>query len=249
VVTRDGARLVVASQGGGSYNLLPIASDGSLQAPESCRKELGLIDDRVTKTAQPRQVICHPDGSTLLTADAGNEAIHSFTVENSLLILQHRRRVHAGDGPSQIALSPCGRWIYALNAGNGSISVHHWDQNSKHISPPLQIVATQRTGSASMAMHPTGRFLLTAGADEGASALTLWRIDQSGGRLASVGAVQQSESYDGIAFSPGGEHLICISARSGRIVRTSFDIEIGALGNQKGVAHVQGASCFTLHSI
>jgi 6-phosphogluconolactonase len=249
VVTRDGARLVVTSQEGGSYNLLPIARDGSLQAPESCRKELGLIDDRATKIAQPRQVICHPDGSTLLAADAGNEAIHSFAVENGLITLQHRRRVHAGNGPSQIALSPNGRWIYALNAGNGSISVHHWDQNSRQISPSFQIVAAPQTGLTSMAMHPTGRFLVMAGADEEALALALWRIDQSGGCLTFVGAAQQSESCDGMAFSPGGEHLICISTRSGRIVRTSFDIEIGAIGNRKSVARVQGTSCITLHSI
>src|SRR5260370_31196564 len=48
VVTRDGARLVVASEGGGSYNLLPIARDGSLQAPESCRKQLGLLYECLT---------------------------------------------------------------------------------------------------------------------------------------------------------------------------------------------------------
>jgi 6-phosphogluconolactonase (cycloisomerase 2 family) len=90
-----------------------------------------------------------------------------------------------------------------------------------------------------MAMHPTGRSLVTVEAHKGESGLTLWRIDQANGRLTAVGAVQHSESCSGMSFSPGGDHLIRISTRSGRIVRTSFDIKSEALENLKAVAHVQ----------
>jgi 6-phosphogluconolactonase len=248
-VILNGTRLIVAAQRGGSYDLLPIAADGSLLPTESARKEIGLVDGRTTKTAQPRYVLQHPDGSTLLTADSGNESIHSFVVEVGSLHRRDSLRVHEGAGPSQIALSRDGEWIYALNAVDGSLSVHRWNQDSKKISNPSQALAAPRPGPTLMAMHPTEYFLVTVGADSHMLAVSSWSIDHRSGNLALIKTVQQNEGNSALAFSPHGEYLIRVDAPSGRISRSSFDIKTGFIGRPHFISQVDSASCLSLHSV
>ncbi|QHN03228.1 beta-propeller fold lactonase family protein [Granulicella sp. WH15] len=248
VVTDNGAHLIVAAQKGGSYDLLPIASDGSLMASESVRKEVGLVEGLITKTAQPRCILRHPDGSTLLTADSGNEAMHSFKIEAGLLQRQASLRIHPQAGPSQIDHSSDGKWIYALNSINGSLSVHAWNQVSKQISAASQVIALPRPGATLMAMHPERRFLVTAGVDDRALAIHSLSIDHRTGRLALVESTQQRERLSALAFSPNGEYLVGVGADSGQIIRLSFDSQTGVIRNRQSIAQVDSASCVAFHS-
>jgi 6-phosphogluconolactonase (cycloisomerase 2 family) len=251
-VTLDGRYLVVAAPGGGSYNVLPIASDGALGAPEGIRKELGRVDGSINQTAQPRQVILHPNGSALLTADSGNESIHSFDMESGSLLLRNRLRVHPGAGPSQIAVSRCGRWIYAMNAADGSIDVHPLQQPSGHIASASQRIVAGNPGPALMAMHPAGGYLVTAGAEDRAASLATYYIGRQSGRLHVADAAlhvdtpMHRDAHTAIAFSPCGSSLATVSATSGQVVQSTFDAQTGAIRGGKIVAQVAGASCVSL---
>jgi 6-phosphogluconolactonase len=245
-VTRDGAYLIVAAQDGGSYSLLPIAADGSLMPSESIWKAMGLTDGDTTKAARPRYVLWHPDASSLITADSGNESLHSFNLEGGFLQRRDSAHVHAGAGASQIALSHDGQRIYALNAVNGSLSVHRFHQNSRQIADSPQIFAANRAGAALMTIHPAGHFLVTAGADEDALALTTWDVNHKDGYATLVGAAQQNEALCALSFSPHGEYLFGISRRSGRVIRSSFDPKTGDIVRGQIVAQIDFASCFSL---
>ena len=114
VLTRDASHLFVPAEGGGIYNLLPVAADGTLLPPSAIRKEFGL-EGGAAKTAAPNTVALLPDGS-LLAADSGLETLSNFSFDNGVLTLRHRSRVHRGEGPTGLTLSPCGNFAYTAGA-------------------------------------------------------------------------------------------------------------------------------------
>lgn len=123
VLTANATHLFVAAEGGGMYNLLPLTADGSMLPVSAIHKELGMEEDGVAKPAAPTSVALLPDGS-LLTADAGREMLTNFVVEDGLLSARHRTRVHRGEGPAHLTVSPDGRSAFTAGAASGSVRRH-----------------------------------------------------------------------------------------------------------------------------
>lgn len=123
VLTAGATHLFVAAEGGGIYNLLPIAEDGSLLPVSTIHKELGVEEDGAARSAAPNSVALLPDGS-LLAADAGREMLTNFVVEDGLLSARHRTRVHRGEGPAYLTLSPDGNYAFTAGAAHGATRRH-----------------------------------------------------------------------------------------------------------------------------
>lgn len=123
VLTADASHLFVAAEGGGIYNLLPVAADGTLQPPTFVRKEFGLSENGIAKLAAPNSVALLPDGA-LLAADSGQETLTSFTVEHGSLAVRDRVRVHRGEGPALLLLSPDGAYAYTQGVMSGQRRRH-----------------------------------------------------------------------------------------------------------------------------
>ncbi len=123
VLTGGATHLFVAAEGGGIYNLLPVAADGSLLAVSAIHKEFGMEEGGLAKPAAPNSVALLPNGA-LLAADAGLETLTRFTLVDGTLRPTHRLRVHRGEGPRELALSPGGRFAYTTGAATGELRRH-----------------------------------------------------------------------------------------------------------------------------
>ncbi|MGI4854269.1 MAG: lactonase family protein [Janthinobacterium lividum] len=229
-LTADGTHLVVAAEGGGMYNLLPIAADGGLLPVSSIRKELGLGDGERFSTSAPRQVVMHPDGS-LLTIDAGQESLTRFHLRDGDLALQHRTHIHAGSGPTQLALGAGGMHVYTLSDSTGAIAVH--PLRAGHLNP-LEIYSAA-LGTKYLAAHPQGNFLL-AGTDRSVAVL---RMDRQSGRLTSHSQLGSMGSQP--VFSSDGGHLFGLDLSTGTVRLASFQAESGEAGVPATVARVDNA--------
>ncbi|MCU1323343.1 MAG: hypothetical protein JWM43_2992 [Acidobacteriaceae bacterium] len=231
----DVRHLLVAAEDGGIYNLLPLAPDGSPGPPTAIRKEHGLGEAGDVKTARPRHVVFHPSGTTAFTADVGQESISTFTCERDSIRLEERTCSHAGAGPSQLIHSSSGSCVYALHAGDGSIAVHRLE--GLQIAAASQILSSRRPDTARMALHPTGRFLITAGGGN----LTTLAIDPRSGSLTAISSMSQQQHPAGIAFTPDGNHLISIQDDSGEISQAPFHAAAGIFDAPQIVARVEAA--------
>ena len=242
-ISPDGRYLLATAERGGLYNLLPIALDGALEPPSAIRKELGFGDGPQAKTAAPRQALFHPDGATILTADTGQETISAFSFDHESIRLECRQRAQPGFGPSLLALTPAGDWLYAQHATAGSITVYPTRAESN--LQPLPAGAPRRLGPATMAIHPGGRFLVIAGA----GSVTSFAIDASSGQLSERAAVRTAGPLELLTWSSDGTHLLGITQASGRIVRLGFEASSGALGTPGSVAQVDAASSLLFHPV
>ena len=242
-VSPDGRYLFATAEGGGLYNLLPIGPDGALEPPSAIRKELGLSEGPIAKAAAPRQAIFHPDGETILTADSGQETISAFSFDRDSIRLRRLVRTHPGAGPAQIALSHTGDWLYALNATDGSVAMQRMGTDRT-----LQLVSAgtaQHPGPA-MAIHASGRFLVTAGRP---GVLTCFSIDADSGQLSERSVVPLAAPLSLLLCPSDGTHLFGIAHASGRIFRLALDAAAGTLGEPEPVAQVDAASSLLVHPV
>lgn len=230
-LTADARHMFVAAEGGGMYNLLPVAEDGNLLPVLAIRKEHGLQDGDRAKIASPRAVALHPDG-TLLSVDPGQESLTGFELRGHDLVLRDRTRVHAGDGPTQLALSPCGMHAYTLHGAGEAIAVH-----SLRGDRSLQVLqtCTDVSRANSIVVAPGGRFLLASG--EGST--DVLRIAPETGHLSRHARLRGA----GQTLSFGAGHVLGLDS-SGEVRQTAFDLETGTSATPKTVAHVQ--NCVSL---
>lgn len=240
-ISPDGRYLLATAERGGLYNLLPIALDGALEPPSAIRKELGLDAGPFGKTAAPRQAVFHPDGATILSADAGQETISAFSFDHESIRLERRQRAHPGVGPSQLVLTPAGDWLYAQHATAGSITVYPARAGTNF--QPMPAGTPRRLGPATMAMHPGGRFLVIADA----GSITSFAIDAGSGQLSECAAVRIAKPLELLTWSSDGMHLLGVTQASGRILRFGFEDSSGALGTPGSVAQVDAASSLLYH--
>ncbi len=231
--------LLATSERGGLYNLLPIGPDGTLQPPSAIRKEYGLDESPSAKIAAPRHALFHPDGATILTADTGQQTVSTFSFDHQSIHLRSRTRMHPGAGPAQIALSPAGDLLYALHATDGSIAIYRTGSG-------LQATHAGRAlhpGPASVAMHPSGHFLVTAGP----GFVRSLSIDANSGHLSKRSAIALAAPLEFLSCSPDGTHLLGITRATGHIVRLAFGASFGTLGKPEMVAQVNAASSLLFH--
>jgi len=133
-----------------------IGSDGSLETAAT---------NRPAQCASPRSVAMHPGGQfVLLTSDAGTfGAVCAFAIDPSTrtLTLVQGSPAQAGRGTRAIAADPGGRFIYAANAGDGSISGYSINPGTGELRALAgsAFVSTDAGGTVTLAIDPLGRFL------------------------------------------------------------------------------------------
>jgi hypothetical protein len=95
----DGKLLAVAAYGGGVYNLLPVAKDGSLGQPCGIFKDAGCGPNTSEQgSAHPHTLTFDADGRHLLSSDFGSDRLNVFAVEGGRV--SRRMQRSTGEGRS-----------------------------------------------------------------------------------------------------------------------------------------------------
>jgi 6-phosphogluconolactonase len=173
-VAADGRSMVVAVHGGGAYNVVPFAENGSLGTVSGILKEIGSGSHRLQMAAHPSAVIFDREGR-VLAADQGNDKLSVLTLRDGGLRVTGRCKVTPGSGPSCLVLHPDGRQVYVGHAFNGAVSSYSYD--AAGILEHKQTVGTSVMGAVSaLAIHPDGEMLFSSHGD----ALLAWKIQADG---------------------------------------------------------------------
>jgi 6-phosphogluconolactonase len=90
------------------------------------------------------------------------------------------------DNSAEIQVGPSGRFLYASNRGDDSITVFKIDAKSGLLEK-IQIVPTQGKTPRNFVIDPTGRYLLAA--DQDSHEIVVFTIDSGSGQLTPTGQV------------------------------------------------------------
>jgi 6-phosphogluconolactonase (cycloisomerase 2 family) len=257
-VSPDGSSLIVAAHGGGSYNVIPIRTDGFLEPVSGILKQVGsgLVPGR-QNTSHPQMVLFDTTQHRLLSADLGSDSLNVFTLAEGRLIVAHRRGTEPGSGPRLLALHPSGRVLYVMNELDASISCFRYDPARGRIldrlrHQPLDTAASLKTAvTTTMAMHPSGSFLVTSCSRSSAgnsanSRLVVWRIHPATGRL---DLLQESNRWINSSYLESmvlAHNALFILSQTDGILRVDLDPTSGLLGDAVQVAKVSAPKSMVL---
>ena len=238
-----------------SFKLAAFIAAFTLVTITSCKKEDDLSNGPQNNTETPdfTESGTNPDETDLANSNerirlqgylytVGNEAgtnqIHSYrqNVDGSLTYLGATASGGAGSNMAlgsqgALALSHNNRWLFAVNAGDNSVSAFR-----VHSDGSLTLTDTESSdGTNPVSVAVRGRYVYVVNA--GSADINGYELDQNGG-LTEIPGTNLPLSDPGaapaqIAFSPNGDHLYVTEKMTNMI--TSFDV------NANGVA-VAGSS-------
>ena len=171
--------------------------------------------------------------------------------------------------PSWITLSPDGKFLYAGNeisnfngSKSGSVSAFAMDKASGKLTL-LNAVGSQGAGPAYIAVHPSGKYVLSANYAGGSLAVLPVKSDGSLGEATDVihptGPLNPSRAGDDppgnfdpsdhsashihmVGFSPGGDYVIADDAGLDQILVFKLDLASGKLNPVSSMPSLPGSA-------
>ena len=246
-VSPDGRYLAVAVTGGGSYNLLPIASDGSLGSVSMLRKEIGFGPHPELQTASHPGQLAFDDRGHLLTTDLGADRVSSFRPDTDTLHVVARQPSQPGSGPSALALHPVSGLLFVGNALDGTIRTHRYSAQTGSLDEGISIDAVPSHGGrlTSLTLLPAGDYLFSSWTSDSATGVSTWHPDTDRGLLHLADQVTLRGSLTSLIAAPDGKTLLALNESEGTIVPISL-APLGALSVQTPIASVAHPTAIVL---
>jgi len=242
-ISPDSEHLVVAIHGGGAYNVLPIACDGSLGCATQILKEVGTGAHPVYQTcSHPHTVAFDATGQYFLATDEGCDRIGAFTFQNGEMVRALQVLALPASRPSHFAIHPDGTFVYVASAMDGSIDCYCLRTGTMEMKFESRVFANLKTSHEET--HPlfisvSGRFLYAASADDGISA---WEIDREDGKLAPIQHWKSTErSLRVLMMSPDSRCLFAVDSAQHAVLSIAVDPESGELGTAFTAARIRNA--------
>jgi 6-phosphogluconolactonase len=228
-ISADGKLLAVAAYGGGVYNLLPIASNGTPGWVSSIFKDTGYgAHAQFQTSAHPHTLIFDRTGR-LLSSDFGADRLSVFTVEDGRLQRTTQRATDEGSGPGTCLLHPTAGVLYAWHELESVLASYRYD--GTFIGERVQRFYLPAISRGGLALHPSSHMLYTLQAT-----LRAWRVDGEG-RLSLKQEISVGETKQ-IVAAADGESVYTLGGPGGSIHEFRTDRETGELKGQTRVAEV-----------
>lgn len=238
VTDKEGKYVFVSNYSGGSLSVFRTGSNGSLEemvqhiayegsGPNKGRQEAPHIHSSVFS----------PDERFLLVQDLGTDriTIYPFDAESDQPLQAESARVVStppGRGPRHITFSSDGRFVYAIAELTSSVLVYSFLDGEMELIEEhglLSAEAGSSEGAADIHIAPDGKFLYASNRGT-AHELTIFKVDQSTGRLTEAG--KQSVMGKGprnFTITGNGKFLLVANQQSDEVVIFERNLQTGYL--------------------
>ena len=243
-VSADGKSLMVAVHGGGAYNVLPIAEDGSVGRVSGILKEVGVERGDTSRRAQPLMVAFDKEGR-VISVDEGAGRLNVLSVDESGIRAHTRVELEEGRGAMQVTMHPNGDKLYVMQGS--TIACHGYDASAGRVleSTWRLPVGEVMEEHGAIAVHPAGRFLYASQKD---GRIATWRLTARGDAAMRSPETQaaQLRGLHGLEISPDGKSLVGISHSHGLVQKAEIDSETGKLHSTETVARLNSPSSLVM---
>jgi 6-phosphogluconolactonase len=239
VVDAAGKNVLAANYGGGSVTVVPIKADGSLAEPSAFIQHSGMVADP-QRQGSPHAHSINLDAANhfAFAADLGLDKVFVYKFDAAKGTLTPNDPPFASlapvAGPRHFAFHPSGKFAYAINEINLTVTPFAYDAE-KGVLTPLKSVSTVPEGvdrkglsTAEVQVHPSGKFLY--GSNRGHNSIAVFSIDQKTGELTPVGrATKDIKTPRGFGIDPTGTYLIVGNQDGNNLTVFKIDQKTGEL--------------------
>jgi 6-phosphogluconolactonase len=251
-VDASGKFVLIANYTGGNVTVLPIQRDGSLGESTDTKQYQGSSINRERQESPHAHCVrLDPTNRFAYSCDLGTDKIMIFRFDgrNGKLLPGEPPwvQVKPGAGPRHLAFDHTGRYVFALNELNSSVTAFARDLEKGSLRE-LQTITTlpkdfagANTG-ADIHVSPNGKFLFCS--NRGHNSIAIFKIDPRSGALTAMG----HESTRGLtprnfAIDPTGAFLLAANQKSDNIVVFRLDQRTGRLSATGQVVQVPSPVC------
>ena len=251
-VDRTGRYVLVANYAGGSVAMLPIQADGSLgEATDFVQHGGSSVNPDRQQGPHAHSINIDPDNRFAFAPDLGIDKIMIYELDLTHGKLKPNSQpwvqVHAGAGPRHFDFHPKGRWAYAINELDSTMTAFSYDRSEGRLTE-IGSVATlpddfdDTSHCADVHVSPSGKFVY--GSNRGHDSIAIFAVDEHTGRLTPVGHEStQGEIPRNFAIDPTGTFLLAANQATSTIVTFRIDSETGDLDPAGHVANVPTPVC------
>jgi 6-phosphogluconolactonase len=247
VVDKAGKFVLAANYGGGSACVLPIEADGKVG------KMTGFSQHKGSSVNKGRQEAPHAHSINLdaannyaFVADLGLDKVlvYKFDKETGKITAEEgsHGELKPGAGPRHFAFHPSGKFAYANNELDSSVTLFDYDASSGKLTPKQTLSTlpepTKGNSTAEVVAHPNGKFLYVS--NRGHNSIAQFTVDPETGKMTANG--HQGEGIKiprNFALDPTGKWcLVCnqdgdsvivfkVNQDTGKLEPTDQKIEVG----------------------
>ena len=251
-VDRSGRFALVANYTSATVAVFPIRDDGRLgEAGDVVQHHGSGHDPKRQEGPHTHSVILSPDNRFALVADLGADRVVVYRLDAATGRLQPNdppwAALKPGAGPRHLAFHPNGRFLYAINELDNTMTALAWDA-SRGALQPLQSASTLPADFAGVSYcadvraAPSGRFLY--GSNRGHDSIAIFAIDGSAGALSIVGHQPTLGKFPrSFSIDPTGAWLVVGNQESDSIVVFRIDPATGRLSPTAQTAAVSMPAC------
>jgi 6-phosphogluconolactonase len=250
-VDASGKAVLAANYGGGSTICLGLSADGAIEPVVSAANgqsggfvqhvferagEFGLNKGR-QEAPHAHSVEVTSDGRFAVVNDLGLDRVIVFALDaDKAAIAPHGyARVKTAAGPRRFAFHPTGRYGYAVNELDLTVTGFAFDPQTGELREiqtlsTLPADVTERKGysGAEIVAHPSGKFLYAS--NRGHDTIAMYAIDEATGKLTFLGVEPiQGAVPRNFTVDPTGKYLLAAGQNSNTVSVFAIDQNTGRL--------------------
>jgi 6-phosphogluconolactonase len=249
---KSGRYLMVSNYNGGSVAIFPILNDGQLgERTAFVRHEGSSVNpDRQTGPHAHFMQVAN-DNRYAIVADLGLDQLFVYRFDAVTGSLKPGNpafvKVDPGAGPRHAAFAPSGKFLYAVNELNSTVTVFAYKAASgtlhrQQTIPALPAKFTGTNTTAEIVVDASGRFLYVS--NRGNDSIAAFSIDRYNGTLTSLGWVSSGgKTPRDFAIDPTGKWLFAANQDSNNIQLFHIDPKNGRLKPANGSLTVKSPVC------
>ena len=252
-VDRTGRVALAANYGSGSVICFGLAADGSLDpvvagtpsgVPGSSGVPGGFIQHEGKGPNPQRQEGPHghsinptSDSRFAVACDLGLDKVflHSLDADKATLTTHGFGSTAAGAGPRHFAFHPSGRYGYAVNELDRTVTAFAFDPQEGTLAPiqslstlAADVTDTKGFSTAEIVAHPGGRFLYAS--NRGHDSIAMYAVDPASGLLTFLGTEPiRGKTPRNFVIDPTGQFLLAAGQNSHTVTVFAIDAETGRL--------------------
>jgi 6-phosphogluconolactonase len=251
-VDRTGKNVLVANYGSGSVACLPIKEDGSLgEATSFIQHEGSGPNPKRQQGPHAHSINVDAANRFAIAADLGLDKLLVYRFDAAAGKLTPNdppfMATAPGAGPRHFASHPGGRYAYAINELNSTVTALSYDAE-RGVLNPLQSISTLPEGfsgnstTAEVQVHPSGKFVY--GSNRGHDSIAAFAVDAATGKLRFVAhEPTQGKTPRNFGIDPGGRYLLAANQDGNNVVVFRIDTQTGKLAPTGSSIEVTAPVC------
>ncbi len=245
------------SYGDAVITVFPVDAGGAIGEPIqsiTLEGEGSRVNPARQEKAHAHSVYADPSNRFVFVCDLGMDRIYIYAFDTATGRLTAARtpfvETTPGAGPRHLAFHGNGRWIYAINELNGTVTQYDWNADTGTLAVK-ESVGTLPDGfagentTAEILVHPSDRFLY--GSNRGHDSIVVYAIDGTDGSLRLAQRVSSGGGHPrNFTLDEDGKLLAVANRDSDNIVFFEIVSETGQVEARETVENIPACTCVRL---